>query len=67
MSDPTPASSVRTESVRRSEYLAGLAIGVLFLVPLLMYGPFEEEETELGIFASRCTIRRCSTGVGCSG
>jgi hypothetical protein len=39
--------------VRRSEYLAGLAIGVLFLVPLLMYGPFEEEETELGIFASQ--------------
>ena len=39
--------------VQRGELLGGIAIGVLFLVPLLIYGPFDEEEVTLGIFASQ--------------
>jgi hypothetical protein len=39
--------------VRAWEYASGMLIGVLFLLPLLMYGPFEEEELPAGIFASQ--------------
>jgi len=39
--------------VRRLEFVCGIAIGLLFLTPLLVYGPFDEEEAALGIFASQ--------------
>jgi hypothetical protein len=39
--------------VRRIEYVIGLAIGALFLAPLLVWGGFDTEETALGIFSSQ--------------
>jgi hypothetical protein len=40
-------------AVRRYEYVAGAAISLAFLTPLMVWGPFDTEETALGIFSSQ--------------
>jgi hypothetical protein len=44
---------VPRDEVRRRELACGISLGVLFLVPWLIYGPFDDEEVALGIFASQ--------------
>ena len=39
--------------VRRYEYAIGLGLGALFLVPLVLFGSRDTEETALGIFSSQ--------------
>jgi hypothetical protein len=39
--------------MRRAEMLGGLAIGALFLLPLLVWGPWDDEEAALGLFSSQ--------------
>ena len=39
--------------LRRREVLGGLAVGALFLAPLLAWGPWDDEEVGLGIFSSQ--------------
>jgi hypothetical protein len=40
-------------TVRRGELVAGVLMGVVVLAPLLVYGPIDQEELSLGIFASQ--------------
>lgn len=48
--------------VSRREFVAGLVIGLLFLVPLLIYGPFDAEEGALGVFSSQVHYQRLLRG-----
>ncbi len=50
------------ERVARWETVAGLALGLLFLRPLLIYGPFDVEESGLGIFSSQLFYRNIFAG-----
>ena len=50
------------EQVARWETVVGLALGLLFLRPLLIYGPFDVEESELGIFSSQLFYRNIFAG-----
>src|ERR1041385_6826855 len=43
----------RAAQVRWREVVIGMVLGVLFLLPLLVYGPGEDEEGALGIFSSQ--------------
>src|SRR5687767_8695360 len=47
------AEMTRLEMPSRRELLGAIAIGVLFLVPLLLNGPFEEEEVQFGMFPNQ--------------
>lgn len=47
----------RMASVGRAEFCYGLALGLLFLAPLLAYGPVDDEEGALGIFAGQVHYR----------
>jgi hypothetical protein len=49
--------SARVSRLSRAEVATGLAFGLLFLAPLLVYGPFDTEEGGLGIFASQVHYR----------
>jgi len=50
------------ESVARWETVVGLALGLLFLRPLLIYGPFDVEESGLGFFSSQVFYRNLFAG-----
>jgi hypothetical protein len=49
-------------SLRRTEVCAALAVGLLFLVPLLIWGPFDHEETPLGIFSTQVHMQHLARG-----
>ena len=47
---------------RRLEIATGLGLGLLFLAPLLIYGPWDNEEGGLGVFASQVFYRGLFNG-----
>ncbi len=48
-----PAASARVVPLRRAEVIGAVLIGAVFLLPLLLYGPSDDEEVGLGIFSSQ--------------
>jgi hypothetical protein len=56
------SSPSRIEPVARWETVVGLALGLLFLGPLLVYGPFDVEESGLGFFSSQIFYRNLFAG-----
>jgi hypothetical protein len=56
------AAQVERPGIGRAEVVAGLLLGLLFLVPLLVYGPIDTEEGALGVFASQIHYRELFHG-----
>ena len=46
----------------RREYIIGIALGLVFLTPLLIWGGHDTEETALGIFSSQVHYRNLAQG-----
>ncbi len=46
----------------RREYIIGIALGLVFLTPLLIWGGYDTEETALGIFSSQVHYRNLAQG-----
>jgi len=50
------------EPLRRNELIAGLLLGLVFLAPLLIFGPGDDEEVGLGYFSSQIYYRELLHG-----
>jgi hypothetical protein len=50
------------EPIARGEIVAGLLLGLVFLAPLLMSGPGDDEELGLGVFSSQIYYRELLHG-----
>src|SRR5688500_3815015 len=59
----TEPDSMRRDTTRpssrvtRTEALCSLVLGAAFLLPLLMLGPFDDEDVQLGVFSSQLHYR----------
>jgi hypothetical protein len=49
-------------SPRRIEFVLAVGLGVLFLGPLLVWGPFDHEEAALGVFSTQVHMQHLARG-----
>jgi hypothetical protein len=52
----------KTARIGRTEIVGAVALAAAFLLPLLMFGPFDDEEIGLGIFSSQVYYRALFDG-----
>jgi hypothetical protein len=58
----TAAADRRTAPIGRAEIAVAAALAAAFLAPLLLFGPFDDEEIGLGIFSSQVYYRAMFDG-----